>query len=518
MARTSGISLQDERYLLLETIGRGGMGRVYRAFDRMEQRLVALKVPGEAECSGPSHPLSAEFEVWSWLDHPNIVRAFELGTARSGPIPRGTPYLVLEYVNGGPVHRMFEPRNLTSEILERIAAGVLAALAHLHCRGIVHRDLKPGNILVDPAAPHGVSGHVKLTDFGLAVRSGRRETPGTFSGSIPYIAPESLLGKAVDLRADLYGLGMLLYRLSTGRFPSDVDSVEKALRWHLSDRTADPRVIRPDLSRRFSRFVRRLTARDRDLRPDSASAALELIDFRPRPTYHGQLGRIGRDLRTRLRLAFDAARLGAIRVFSTTCREPVMRALETQVSVWAQVRGLGFFALREGPLHGPNGLGTLVMQLLLSRAATAGDRVRRHRLQRALPLDLLGATPVLDASRFDARRPASRCIGVHARAIRDFILESTAMQPMVLWTESAARRDPLVRRVFRLLESAARRMRGFELKPGGLLAVLAETTVSTQSSRAFSPSDSIRALPPKGALPAPPSTGLSDRPEAPRSA
>ncbi len=518
MARTNGTSLQDERYLLLETIGRGGMGRVYRAFDRAEQRLVALKVPGEVESCGPSHPLSTEFEVWSWLDHPNIVRAFELGTARSGPIPRGTPYLVLEHVNGGPAHRMFEPRALTSEILERIAAGVLDALAHVHSRGLVHRDLKPGNLLVGPAAPRGIPGRLKLTDFGLTVRSGRREDPGTFSGSIPYVAPESLLGEAVDLRADLYGLGMLLYRLSTGALPAGADSVEDVLRWHMSDRTADLSAIRPDLSKRFSRFVRRLTARDRDLRPESASAALELIDRRPQPTCYGRPGRIGRDTRARLRLALDAARLGAIRVLSTTCREPVMRALETQVSVWAQVRGLGFFALREGPLHGPNGLGALVMHLLLSRAATAGDRVRRHRLQRALPLDLLGATPILDASRFDARTPASRCLSSHAGTIRDFILESTAMHPMVLWIESTTRRDPLVRRVVRLLETAARRMRGFELKPGGLLAVLAETTVPTQSSSLFSPSDSLRALPPKGVLPGLTSTDRSDRPEAPRSA
>ncbi len=504
--------------MLLETIGHGGMGRVYRAFDRTERRLVALKVPGEVECFGPSHPLSMEFEVWSWLDHPNIVRAFELGTARSGPIPRGTPYLVLEHVNGGPAHRILEPRTLTSESLERIAARVLDALAHVHSRGLVHRDIKPGNVLVGPAAPRGIPGRVKLTDFGLTVRSGLREVPGTFSGSIPYVAPESLLGKAVDLRADLYGLGMLLYRLSTGRLPADGDSVEDVLRWHMSDRTADPREVRPDLSKRFSRFVLRLTARDRDLRPESASVALELIDRHSAATCYGQPSRIGSDTRARLRLALDAARLGAIRVLSTTCREPVMRALETQVSVWAQVRGLGFFVLREGPLHGPNGLGALVMHLLLSRAATAGDKVRRHQLQRALPLDLLGATPVLDASRFNSRPPASGSLGTHARTVRDFILEATAMHPMVLWIESATRRDPLVLRVIRLLESAARRMRGFELKPGGLLAVLAETTVPTQSSRPFRPSDSMRALPPKGVLPAPQSTDLSDRPEAPRSA
>ena len=88
-SRTDGASsggLVDERFLLLEALGRGGMGVVYRAFDRAEQRLVALKVPTETLPAGPAHPLAAEFAAWSGLRHPNIVRAYELGLCASGPI------------------------------------------------------------------------------------------------------------------------------------------------------------------------------------------------------------------------------------------------------------------------------------------------------------------------------------------------------------------------------------------------------------------------------------------------
>ena len=99
--------LQDERFLMLEALGRGGMGTVYRAFDRTEQRLVALKVPYEKTPAGPAHPLSEEFDRWTQLEHPNIVRAYELGHAERGPLARGTPYLVLEHVRGRPAHQVF---------------------------------------------------------------------------------------------------------------------------------------------------------------------------------------------------------------------------------------------------------------------------------------------------------------------------------------------------------------------------------------------------------------------------
>src|SRR6185436_1673669 len=136
---------------------------------------------------------------------------------------------------------------------------ILRALDHVHRAGIVHRDLKPGNVLVG-GARRGL-GRVKLTDFGLASESGRSSEPGRISGSIPYVAPETILGLAVDGRADLYGLGVLLFYLSAGRLPLASQSAERWLRWHLDCPPADPRSFRRGIPERFAELLIRLTSR-----------------------------------------------------------------------------------------------------------------------------------------------------------------------------------------------------------------------------------------------------------------
>jgi len=254
----------DERFLLLETLGHGGMGSVFSAFDRVDRRLVALKVPRDEIPAGPAHPLAAEFEAWSRVRHPNVVRAYEMGRASDGPIPRGTPYLVLEHVAGRPAHQALRPGSVDPQTVEEIARQVLRALDHVHAEGLVHRDVKPGNVLVTPTRRG--PGRVKLTDFGLAARTGDRSAPGRLSGSLPYASPEALLGSPIDGRADLYALGLLLHYLSTGALPFRGKTPESVIRWHLDGDEGDGGIA-SRLPPRLARFVLRLRARDRSDRP-----------------------------------------------------------------------------------------------------------------------------------------------------------------------------------------------------------------------------------------------------------
>jgi len=447
------------------------MGAVYRAFDRHEQRLVALKVLTESAPPGPQHPLAAEYDAWARLDHPNIVQALGMGVAACGPIAAGTPYLVLEHIDGAPVNRVMPAGSANGRQVESIARQALHALDHVHASGFLHRDLKPANVLVQSRHPR-----LKLTDFGLALPLGESRSVGTVSGSLPYVSPEALLGLPLDGRADLYGLGILLYQLMTGKLPVRGGGPREILRWHLGGEPADPARTRPDLSPRLSAFVRRLTSRDRAERPASAVEALALLGSpRSGAPPHRPPRKIDRAARARLRLALDAARLGGARVLRLPAAAVRASALVGEVSVWAQIRGMRFHRL--GGRSGDTRL--TVTRLVLHALADYGDeaptRARRFGLDAALPLRFVGGQAVLDASRLrDA--PDGGGAAAEQRAARDigrFLVASSRSRSIVLVVDRGGRRDPLLRGITRRLVQEAGRRADCNPARGGLLLLLA---------------------------------------------
>jgi len=450
--------LQDERFLMLEALGRGGMGTVYRAFDRAEQRLVALKVPCEPGSAGPAHPLSVEFDRWAQLKHPNIVRAYELGHAERGPLPPGTPYLVLEHVRGRPAHHVFPAGRMNESVVEDLAVHVLSALAHVHAAGYLHRDLKPGNVLA--CAGPGRRARFKLTDFGLASKIGQGNGIGVFSGSLPYVAPEALLGAPLDGRADLYGLGVLLYRIVTGEMPV-CGGPREVLEWHLKGPAADPSRTRPGLSPRLRRFICRLTMRRRGDRPPSAVRALEILDVRlPTAARREPPALAARGALASLRLALDAVRLGAQRVFRLPESARTGDLLLRELSVWSQIRGVRFYRI-------PGDVERLVLRLIAERGADGANLIRRFSLQRWLPLETVGQLVLLEPSR-GGMRP--RALRPAARAIGDLILDCAAHRPLVLCFDRTAD-APLVNAVRQQLVRALDRTTLGMRAGGGLLLV-----------------------------------------------
>jgi hypothetical protein len=442
MASTATSPFLDERFLLLEQLGHGGMGSVFGAFDRVDRRLVAVKVLRDDAPAGPAHPLAAEFEAWSRVRHPNVVRAYELGRASEGPIPRGTPYLVLEHVAGLPAHQALRPGAVEPSTLEEVARQVLRGLDRVHAEGLVHRDVKPGNVLVSPARRG--PGRVKLTDFGLAARAGERSEPGRLSGSLPYASPEALLGSPIDGRADLYALGILLHYLSTGSLPFRGRTPESVIRWHLEG-DADDGAIASRLPPRLARFVLRLRARDRSDRPASAAEALRSLGETAGRTASPSRPIVGRSSRAALRLALDAARLGGRRVLRLPACERDAAGLVREAHVVAQIHGLAVLTL-----GGPgSSLGRLVLGLLLSRGEEARSLVERFGLARSLPFEMLRGLPIWDRTREDAP-----CTG-DARGVVGFLLESAARRPLVLVVERGAEADRLSREVVSVLVERA---------------------------------------------------------------
>src|ERR1035441_10152154 len=210
-------------FSLLEKIGEGGMGRVYKARDTRLGRLVAIKLLAEArsEDAGRRARFVQEAKAASALNHPNIITIHEVGEQD------GRTFIVMELVEGKPLNELIPRTGMRLTDALRIAAQVAGALTTAHAAGIVHRDLKPANIMVD------AQGRVKVLDFGLAKLSAPAAAPtgadettrtltadqpvteaGVILGSVPYMSPEQAEGKPLDARSDIFSFGAVLYERS----------------------------------------------------------------------------------------------------------------------------------------------------------------------------------------------------------------------------------------------------------------------------------------------------------------
>ena len=206
------------RYRIVERLGAGGMGVVYRAEDPRLERDVAIKILNEDSVSDQKALLRfrQEARALSRLLHPNIATIFDVDS------DRGVEFIVLEFVPGETLARTMADGPLPEARVRAIALDVADALELAHEQGIVHRDLKPGNIIITPR------GRAKVLDFGLAriladpgnlTQLSGAGASGALIGTIHYMAPEQVTGGAIDARTDLYSLGVVLYEMLAGGWP-----------------------------------------------------------------------------------------------------------------------------------------------------------------------------------------------------------------------------------------------------------------------------------------------------------
>ncbi len=277
-------------YRLLKLIGQGGMGSVWLAegVETTTRERVALKLPHPG-AGGPSLAarLERESRILATLDHPGIARLLDAGVSDSGQ-----PYLVMEYVTGQPLDAYCDDRRLDLEARVRLFLRVLEIAQYAHGRAVVHRDLKPSNILVTPA------GEVRLLDFGIAklVPDGEAEsTELTRAGgrllTVEYASPEQIAGRPVGAASDVYSLGVVLFRLVTGRRPYATNSeriadLERAVLrgQHLraseaaddpsaaANRNAAPAELRQELAGALDEILARALRTRRSLRYSSCAA------------------------------------------------------------------------------------------------------------------------------------------------------------------------------------------------------------------------------------------------------
>ncbi|MEC9372795.1 MAG: serine/threonine-protein kinase, partial [Planctomycetota bacterium] len=256
-------------------LGEGGMGVVYLAEQSHPRRLVALKVI-RAGLAGPRLLRRFEYEaqLLARLEHPGVARIYEAGAIDIGAGLQ--PFFAMEYVEGLPLDRFADAHDLNVRDRLRLLAEICDAVHHAHQKGVIHRDLKPANILVDD------SGRPRILDFGVA-RAVDEDAPqatlqtdiGQIVGTLPYMSPEQLTGDSrdLDIRADVYTLGVIAYQLLTGRLPHDLSrkTVAEAARIICEDRVAPLRSSDANLRGDIETIVLKAMERDRDRRYPSAS-------------------------------------------------------------------------------------------------------------------------------------------------------------------------------------------------------------------------------------------------------
>ncbi len=253
-----------ERYELRQSIGIGGMARVYLAHDRLLNREVAVKILSPALAADPLfvERFRREAQAAAALNHPNIVTIYDTGATDD------TYYIVMEYVPGPNLKERIRERGpLAEHDALVIGAQVAAALGAAHAHHLIHRDIKPHNVLLTPV------GSAKVTDFGIARAAGASQLTATQTvmGSAHYLSPEQALHQPLDGRSDLYSLGVVLYEALTGRVPFDGDSLVAVAMRQVHDPPPSMRHINANISPRAESVVMRAMAKDPAARYQSAA-------------------------------------------------------------------------------------------------------------------------------------------------------------------------------------------------------------------------------------------------------
>jgi serine/threonine-protein kinase len=252
------------RYEILDEIGQGAMGTVYRARDPMIERVVAIKTVSIAllqkEGTDAESRFLREAQSAGRLSHPNIVTIYDVSEAD------GLAYIAMEYLSGKTLRDIMNQGPMPLDLVLDTITQMAEALAFAHEHGVIHRDIKPANVVITRQR-----GRIKLTDFGIAhlVNSNHTQT-GQMLGSPRYMSPEQAMGRVVDGRSDIFSLGAVLYEMLTGQYAFDGESLPSIIYRVISETPVPVEVIRPKIPAELTSLLTRMLSKEPQDRPDAS--------------------------------------------------------------------------------------------------------------------------------------------------------------------------------------------------------------------------------------------------------
>ena len=268
----------DGRYEIREVIGVGGMAVVYKAYDNIDDRIVAVKILKEEFLANEEfrRRFKNEPKAIAVLSHPNIVKVYDVSFGDK------LQYIVMEYVEGITLKEYIQQQGvLNCKEIVHFTTQILKAIQHAHNKGIVHRDIKPQNILLLQ------NGTIKVTDFGIArfSRNDTRTMGGNAIGSVHYISPEQARGDVTDEKSDIYSVGVLMYEMLTGQLPFQSDSAVSVALMQVQEEAVPPSAINSDIPTGLEQITMRAMQKNpRDRYQSVAEMLLDIEEYKKDPS------------------------------------------------------------------------------------------------------------------------------------------------------------------------------------------------------------------------------------------